>query len=283
MSAEKVNRWIIEAERKWLLPLEKHCSALFRDTFLPSHSAGHHRRVWENCKSILRETDSFNPCISEKLTEGLLVAAWFHDTGMAVDPGPSHGQHSRKLCEAYFEPGGVAAPVLLDEILDALENHDSKERMLYRTISAEEPPGILELLSVADDMDAFGITGIYRYTEIYLHRGMPLRELGIRILRNARLRFLNVDQCCRHCPALMDRIMLDFGILSSFFGLYNQQLAIPGEPENSREGHLGIVNHIRKYCIGESIHPSRLYEFSTKENQRLLPRYFLDLKNELGD
>ena len=31
---------------------------------------------------------------------------------------------------------------------------------------------LLTVLSVADDLDAFGFTGIYRYSEIYLTRGI---------------------------------------------------------------------------------------------------------------
>ena len=41
------------------------------------------------------------------------------------------------------------------------------------------------MLSVADDLDAFGFTGIYRYSEIYLMRGINPNQLGHLIIENA--------------------------------------------------------------------------------------------------
>ena len=36
---------------------------------------------------------------------------------------------------------------------------------------ASKPNELLTILSVADDLDAFGFSGIFRYSEIYLIRG----------------------------------------------------------------------------------------------------------------
>ena len=38
---------------------------------------------------------------------------------------------------------------------------------------------LLTILSVSDDLDAFGYIGIYRYTEIYLTRGIDPEKIGI--------------------------------------------------------------------------------------------------------
>jgi HD superfamily phosphodiesterase len=282
LSVEKISRWIRQTELKWLPPLQEQCSSLFRDTFLPSHDREHHGRVWRNCTLLLREAGGFNPYITKDIIEGLIVAAWFHDTGMSLDTGPSHGKYSRSFCEDFFRRDRSVPPAQLGEALEAIEYHDSKEKMVYRILTAEKAPGILELLSVADDMDAFGTTGIYRYVEIYLHRGIPVRELGTGVLQNARFRYLNVTRCCELCTSVRKKLHREFMIIRDFFDLYNQQLAIDPDPENCSVGHLGIVNHIRKHCIGDHVPPHRLYELTGERGDGVLSRYFIDLKNELN-
>ena len=54
--------------------------------------------------------------------------------------------------------------------------HDDKEGPARTLAQAGEQTGILTVLSIADDLDAMGVIGIYRYIEIYLKRNIHLSE-----------------------------------------------------------------------------------------------------------
>ena len=75
------------------------------------------------------------------------------------------------------------------DVLETIENHDNKD---YPQ-AAEGISALLNVLSVADDLDAFGFTGIYRYSEIYLARGINPLKLGNLIRENAAGRFENLN------------------------------------------------------------------------------------------
>ena len=45
-------------------------------------------------------------------------------------------------------------------------------------IQSHQRMNLLTILSVADDLDAFGFIGIYRYSEIYLTRGIDPEKIG---------------------------------------------------------------------------------------------------------
>ena len=85
---------------------------------------------------------------------------------MSVDPGVKHGKHSRDLCQRFLMENNLPENDFTD-VLEAIENHDNKDYS-GNTIQND----LLTILSISDDLDAFGITGIYRYSEIYLTRGI---------------------------------------------------------------------------------------------------------------
>jgi hypothetical protein len=280
LPGSEISGWITETERKWLPSIREKCASLFEGVFLPSHDLQHHQRVWNYARELLAEVERINPFMTKALVEGLFFACWFHDTGMAEDRGPAHGSLGRKRCGEYFMENSVPGPPWLDEALNAIELHDSKEKPVYRTLTKAHPPGILELLSVADDMDAFGITGIYRYAEISLHRGVKVEDLGVMVLKNAEARFSNVTGCCVHFPAILERIAPGYQILRSYFNSYNHQLAACAEPDLCREGHLGIVNHIKNHSVLGNTPPGQLHSLVEEaERTVFLYRFFLNLKS----
>ena len=99
---------------------------------------------------------------------------------MSVEPGPRHGKHSRELCLQFLDKNNLPEKDYQD-VLDTIENHDRKE---YTSKTGKND--LLTVLSVADDLDAFGFAGIYRYSEIYLTRGITPSQIGYLILENAR-------------------------------------------------------------------------------------------------
>ena len=188
---------IRRTETRWYSVLFRHCADLFEGVFLPSHDHVHHSRVWFWARSLLHQLERSGFRISEEIPEQLIIAAFFHDTGLTRTSGEEHGRASRQLCEEFFNYAGrgVRQPdkASYQAILDAIEHHDDKSlKTRIADVRSAELPDLLNLLSAADDLDAFGIMGIYRYAEIYLLRGFEPEQLPLKVSRNVRNRFDNL-------------------------------------------------------------------------------------------
>ncbi len=179
---------IRNAEEIWLLPLLHHCNKLFSEVFLPSHDHLHHYRVWSHAKDLMLMLAEAGLSISPALPQQLILAAFFHDTGLIHTRDERHGTESRRLCEEFFSRGNHPLPEGFPEILEAISQHDDKSST-GGPITDEPDRQLHRLLSASDDLDAFGYTGIYRYAEIYLCRMIHLRQLPGRILENLNNRF----------------------------------------------------------------------------------------------
>jgi HD superfamily phosphodiesterase len=244
--------WIDQAEATWLDALYDNAKTVFQDNSLPSHDHTHHLRVWNLCKTLLREIATFNSRIDPYLVEGTLIAAFFHDLGMASSMREDHGGLGSKLCLKWFRDTGRAWPERKEEILRAIEMHDRKEVQIYASFTPETPPEILGILSVADDLEALGIIGIYRYAEIYLKRGIPLEELGTRILENVHTRFEKLSDGCRLCEGLVEKFRKEYDELCKFFDQYKLQLLTVSEVDAVSSGPLGVINYISRQGLDKA-------------------------------
>jgi hypothetical protein len=192
---------IREAESRWYQPLYRHCEGLFSGIFLPSHDHLHHARVWSHARSLIILLDKAGARIPASLPEELLVAVFFHDAGLARTSAERHGRESRRLCEEFFSQPGAGSPpgspipgASMRRIMHAIEHHDDKSRKgADPEIRPGDAPRLLSLLSSADDMDAFGPIGIYRYAEIYLMRSVAVEQLPRKVAENVKNRFDNLQ------------------------------------------------------------------------------------------
>jgi len=264
--------WIDRTEATWLDPLYSYAEQVFRGKYLPSHDHTHHMRVWNLCKTILLEISSFNALTDPSLVDGVIIAAFFHDLGMAFSTREDHGRLGSELCRSWFRDAGRDHPERFEEILQAIELHDRKDTQLYAAFSRMAPPEILGILTVADDLEALGIIGIYRYAEIYLKRGITLKELGSRVLDNVKIRFKNLSAGCLLCSRLVQRYRQEYDVLCSFFEQYNQQLAGVPNPELILTGHLGVINYISRH--GLHLSPGERVSDDVTD-------FFIKLENEL--
>ena len=209
------------AEARWLTPLFRHCRDLFSGVFLPSHDHLHHARVWSHARSLLSLLDESGTSIPESLAEQLIIAVFFHDTGLVRTHDEQHGRESRILCEEFFRGSrtGIQKPEpgAFRTLLHAIEHHDDKS--LKSTATEYRPgytPDLLSLLSVSDDLDAFGTIGIYRYAEIYLLRGIDPERLPHRVTKNVNNRFYNLKNTFTNSADFIRiqetrfRVVLDF-------------------------------------------------------------------------
>jgi len=173
-------------------------------------------------------------------------------------------------------------PSKFDEILDAIEQHDIKGEKISAGIQPGISPVILDILTVADDLEALGIIGVYRYTEIYLKRKIDMKDLGARILGNASARYKNIKESCMNCPALISEYRPQYEWLISFFDSYNQQLLVHPSTRNVFYGHLGVVNYIRTLSVEGKTDPEDFLEkIDTNKAGSIVKEFFTALENEL--
>ena len=277
----EIDAWIGKAEERWLHPLLGHVESCFQPTFLPSHDHTHHLRVWKTGSRLLREIAWIREDLDPGLVEGLLIASLFHDAGMHRSTGPDHGKWSRELCAEYFRNEPQPHPARWEEILDAIERHDLKTPEVYPELSSSAPPGILGLLSLADDLEAFGIIGIYRYIEIYLARRTPLAELGIRVLANASARYSHLRRAFGDTSLSAGNYREKYNELVDFFDGYNQQwVAGWGHTRLVHWGHQGVVRAIVELVLEKRIHPEQLHPVSDR-NTTFVSGFFKRLHDEM--
>jgi len=192
MSGEDI---ITAAEIRYKPLLEDFFIKTWGSAILYSHDIDHHKRVWKYARELLLITvpDDLPP-------EKLLMASYLHDLGMATDRSERHGPAGMELCKAFLAGNNMDIAIYSD-VMEAIQNHDDKE---YKN-RASDKSSLLKILSAADDLDAFGFIGVYRYIEIYLARGITPTFISIEITRNAALRFANFESCFRDYPSLVEK------------------------------------------------------------------------------
>jgi hypothetical protein len=234
------------AEKQFRQILESYFITIYDDTYLASHGIDHHRRVWNYAKEILDLQPSVNANYDANFTLKLIISCYFHDIGMSVDTSIRHGKFSRAMCATFLKKNGFKESDFID-VLSVIEEHDNKD---YSTSDNEDE--LFTLLSVADDLDAFGVTGIYRYFEIYLERGINPANLGYMVLKNAGSRFQNFSDKYSTYKDFFTRHELRYRILTDFFSKYNEQIKgyafLTGQPE----GYCGVAEIIHNMLTNKS-------------------------------
>jgi len=277
-----INEHISNAEEKWLKISREYLEEKFRNTFLPSHDLKHHLRTWGYARSILIELSRFQTGIDDSIAEAALLATLFHDTGMIQTHDSHHGEISKKYYLDFLKTCKMDFPALHDDILQAIEIHDHKDEYVYTPFSFNSQPDILTLTSIADDMDALGTIGIYRYAEIYMHRHINHKSLGVRIMENASTRFNNFSKASMLLPGIVIRSKVRYQQLINFYDQYNQQILLETDPETVLSGHIGVINYINEFCVRGTTRPENIPEtlkFYSVGN--FITDFFADLSKEL--
>jgi len=268
---------ILSAENKYKQILEQYFIKIWGKTNLVSHGIDHHRRVWHYAKELLAYVNLNGVKLSQEKTEKLLIACYLHDLGMSIDPGVRHGKLGSGLCRQFPEENQLSISDY-DEILDAIENHDNKE---YIDFSGED--SILSLLSVADDLDAFGYIGIYRYCEIYLTRCIHPQPAGNMIHENARGRFLNFISLFGSNPELVKKHRQRYLVLDRFFSNFNKESVSYDFNGNDPSGHCGVIE-IVSGMVSDNLPPETIISGHEKfSNDSVITSFLQGLDEELKE
>ncbi len=209
-----ISSFIENSENKYLQVLEAFFTEKWGATKLWSHDLSHHKRVWNYAKELLQYIGDADQLFIEKL----LIACYLHDIGMSIDNGVKHGIQSRKICKSFLEENKIS-PVHYADLMQAIEYHDNKE---YADSLVNDK--LLLLLSVADDLDAFGYTGILRYADIYLERDVSITRLGKMVIENSGKRFQNFEKAFSDYPELVERHLTRYQTLIRFYSELDRQL-----------------------------------------------------------
>ncbi len=247
---QTTERLIKNAEAAWLEPLQSHCRDIFKNTHLPSHDELHHSRVWNYARELLMQLAKSGVVMNEKDIEKLIIAVFFHDTGMSVTMQKDHGKISRKIAKDFLKDKNFS-PLELEEILDAVEHHDKKD---YKSSEIDKPGVTLQaLLNISDDLDALSFIGAYRYAEIYLLRNTPVKDLSDAVLDNLQKRFQHMKEFLSFSPNYLKAQNLRYMATRNYFKDLNFQIKHVGDDLTTYNGPIGIVNFIKELMIEQKL------------------------------
>jgi HD superfamily phosphodiesterase len=203
--------FIRQAEEKHGTRLRAECRHIFATASIPSHDHLHHERVWENAVQLLERLNDAGMVTDTALAEKAIIAAFFHDTGLTINRGMDHGRESRRICTEFLKSLSMSDADRL-EILDAVEKHDDKAYT-----GQSDPSSLAAIIAVADDMDAFGETGISRYEEIYSMRGIEASAMPGMIIDNVLSRLCHIESTYGIFPDLVDDMREKAQTVISYF------------------------------------------------------------------
>jgi HD superfamily phosphodiesterase len=267
---------IESAEKQYKQILEDFFISFYNEKSLSSHGIDHHRRVWNYSKELLKFIPLDDSSQTSRLVSELIIASYLHDTGMSVDPGPRHGKHSRNLCLQFLVRNNLPENDYKNT-LDAIEYHDNKN---YSDNIIQND--LLKILSVSDDLDAFGYTGVFRYTEIYMTREIRFDMIGYMIRENARKRYDNFIKTFGSVDELVVKHGERYYLLDMFFSKYNEQLPFYQFGTEHPSGFCGVVE-VFTDMIKNKIELKEIYiKPDTYMADPVIRWFFIELEKELS-
>jgi hypothetical protein len=266
---------IESAEKQYKQVLEEYFISVYKERKLPSHGISHHRRVWKYARELLLLAGAYNKIEDPTLPSGLLIASYLHDSGMSDDPGPKHGLLSLRLTQSFLKKQKLHE----DEfpgMSDAISEHDDKEYS-----NAEASIDIKTILASADDLDAFGFTGIYRYLEIYLTRNMDFPILGIKIRENASARYEHFRRVFSFNDMIVLKYRNKYEILDHFTREYDKQLPMYDFGKEKPQGYCGIAEIMKNSVDTRSDFMNFIFHPGHFASDKVIRWFYEGIRSEL--
>lgn len=280
LTMEELLDQIHNIEQKHLYALYKHMVKVFENTNLPSHDALHHLRVWLHCRGLIIELHKAGIDIPDSLIENAIVACFFHDSGLTIDIGEMHGKLGGKICRDYYEKHPEINISNIDAIIQAIEFHDEKTSKQALVSTMQDMICLNRLVSTADDLDAFGIVGIFRYTEIYLKRGVVDNELPTKVIKNIKNRFTNFTNAYSSLHRFSDKQRLRYIETINFFMELDSQII---QSADNTDSPLAVYKILKEQLVEneKTIDDTIAYAISKSTTSYPL-QFFSKLRNELN-
>jgi len=187
LTPEDLSTLILSVENKIGEKLTHAVMEIFKNTCLPSHDISHHRRVWEYTKKILVGISKTGIEFKPAFIESLMIAVFFHDTGLTESFDSKHGEISSFLALKFLKDNPLSTQLYHKELINAIVMHDDKT--YSSSTKGSLKADIYRILTLADDLDALGALGLYRYFEIYFIRKIPAEKILASIITNIKSRF----------------------------------------------------------------------------------------------
>ncbi|NBC82779.1 MAG: hypothetical protein GVY19_05300 [Bacteroidetes bacterium] len=234
-------------EEKWFPDIGNYFETAFKGTYLPSHDFTHHIRVWQISKQILNCIYNKTQQIKPEIIEQTFWSVMFHDLGMSETVGIKHGHESAIMFQEFINKYKIK-PAGVDEILFAIKNHDNKN---YNTNdnSVTTP---YHILTLADDLEAFGYIGVYRYIEVYLLRGIEPFQLHESILKNLKNRYNHFQLKSNTLPGLIKKHTSRYELGKEFFLNLRNELQTTGYKSFYFVGHIGVLNYLKELVTNKA-------------------------------
>lgn len=271
---------IHNAEQKHLYELYSYIAKVFSGTNLPSHDARHHLRVWLHCRELIIELYKAGIDIPETLITNAIVACFFHDSGLAIDIGEIHGKLGGQICREYYSNRATQKDINLDEIIEAIEFHDDKSVKSGPVYTPMSMKNLTRLVSTADDLDALGVIGVFRYIEIYLKRNIPDKELPKKVLKNLKNRFTSFTNAYSSLQKFSDKQRIRYLEIINFFSELDLQVILGGQ---NPDGQLAVYNIIKEHLIEKKQGIDETVQAAIKTSTASYPLcFFSKLRGELN-
>lgn len=225
-------------EETWYKKIETYFAEKYDGIYLPSHDVNHHKRVWAYACQLLKEITK-TTCTSDCLAEQIFWACMFHDIGLCISTSEEHGKASMELFREFVYKHKAEIPGI-EKVKQAIIEHDNKN-YASKTLTFKHP---YDFVSIADDLDAYGYAGIYRYTEIYYLRGIEIAALPIKVLENVTMRFMHFSKNCSQYTAFYKTHRQRYLIIHNYFSLLNSDISEIGLRPYYYIGTQGVLNQL---------------------------------------
>ncbi len=239
----------------------EYINSIFSTSPIPSHDTSHHIRTWLNAKRI---SDIASQKFNSNKLEALMIACMFHDTGLSITKSERHGHYSTQIFIDFCKLTGYYSEYNKC-ICNAISDHDNKN---YINRYKKDPFSIYNILPVADDLDALGYIGIFRYAEIYLMRGFCNKDIPKRIISNVNKRWNNLS-----------KIYKDSNLTTLFEEKYQKLISFYNQTDK------GVVYLFINFILKNIDNYKTIEEFTqilVKENNPILRNIAIKIEKEIG-
>lgn len=275
---EKLLDRIHESEKRYLSKGVEIVSNIFNGVYLPSHDLYHHLRVWLYCRGLLIELHKLDIPIPDRLIDQALLASLFHDTGLSQNTGEKHGATGAMLFHKYSNLLPSLTVESIDAISHAIELHDNKSLKQNHSTTPEDMTRLDRLISTADDLDAWGTMGVFRYIEIYLKRKISPNELPRKVITNLKNRFTNFALSYSPLLQFVNRQRIRYQDTLDFFTMLDADMT---NSNRSAESAYAIVEFINDSVVNREVSFETLFELAKTSFNASYPLCFFNkLRNE---